>query len=205
MSYVISLYFNEWMQQLKKSLQRVITKAFSSRYLLYTNTATATLTFIIGDLLEQRLEQITETEITSWNITRSAKMGIAGSVNGFIFHHWYSFIDKKLPATCIKTVVKKTVADMVIGSNLSILCLFAAVAILDNSSFEEFLEDYRIGWFPVYVSDLILWPTTQFVNFYFLPPKYRMLCVNLVTIVAAVFRSHVTHITSESHNKNTKR
>lgn len=195
---------HEWMHQLVESLLTSARRAYSSKYLIYTNTATASITFIIGDFLTQRIEQFTDDEPTGWSITRTTHMGIAGCLNGFIFHHWYRTLDTMLPGTCIKTVMKKTVADIIIGSNLSIIGLFAAQAALDNSSFEQFVDDYRTGWFPVYMSDLMLWPATQFFNFFYLKPRYRLLCVNLVTIVAAVFRSHIAHVIQKGHNKDVK-
>lgn len=193
------------MQQLKKSLlpaaRRLVQKTFSPEYLLYTNLATATITFIIGDGLEQRLEMLLQGGGKKWDVSRSVSMGAAGTLNGLIFHHWYAVLDKKLPGTGIQTVIKKIVADMLIGSNLSILGLFAVQALMERSSFQQFLEDYRAGWLPVYTSDLMLWPATQFVNFYFLPPRFRLLCVNIVTIVAAVLRSHISHDIQEAHHK----
>lgn len=195
---------NEWMQKVVKGLLIAATEVFKSKYLIYTNTSTAAFTFIVGDYLTQRYEQLTDGEPKGFNFTRSANMGIAGVLNGFMFHHWYRFLDTKLPGTCIRTVIKKTVLDMLIGSNLSIMCLFAAQAALENGSFEQFLDDVRNGWFPVYVSDLMLWPATQFINFYYLKPKYRLVFVNLVTLVASVYRSHIAHEVQEKHNKGVK-
>lgn len=193
------------MQQLEKSLlpavRRLGQKAFSPKYLIYTNMTTATLTFIVGDFLEQRLEQVIEGGDGGFDSGRSAKLGAAGCLNGFIFHHWYGILDKKLPGACIKTVMKKIVVDMLVGSNLSIFCLFAVQALMEHSSFQQFMEDYQAGWLPVYTSDLMLWPATQFVNFYFLPHQFRLTCVNLVTVVAAVIRSHISHNIHEAHHK----
>lgn len=203
MASVISFALDEWMQQLKNLLAAART-AYRSKYLIYTNMSTAAFTFILGDYLTQRLEQFTDEEPKNFNFVRLASMGIAGFLNGFIFHHWYRVLDTKLPGACITTVLKKTMADMIIGSNLSIMCLFAVEALLEHQSFDQFLVDYRTGWLPVYISDLMLWPATQFVNFYYLKPRYRLLFVNVVTLVATICRSHITHLVQESHNKSTK-
>lgn len=192
------------MRQLVKSLFTATTKAFRSKYLIYTNTSTAAITFIIGDYLTQRLERLTDEEPQGFSFTRSANMGIAGVLNGFIFHHWYRFLDTKLPGACIRTVIKKTALDMLVGSNISIICLFAVQAVLENVSFEQFVDDYRSGWLPVYISDLMLWPGTQFINFYYLNPRYRLLFVNVVTVVASIYRSHIAHKLHEKHNKGVK-
>lgn len=53
----------------------------------------------------------------------------------------------------------------------------------------------------LFQTDWTVWPAAQFINFYFLPPHYRVLYVNLVTTLYNVFLSHIKHkelVTHES-------
>lgn len=41
--------------------------------------------------------------------------------------------------------------------------------------------------------DWVIWPPTQFINFYFVPVKYQVVYVNLITVLYDIFLSYVKH------------
>ena len=43
----------------------------------------------------------------------------------------------------------------------------------------------------LYIAEWLLWPPAQFINFYFLPTRYRVLYDNTVSLVYDVYTSHV--------------
>lgn len=47
--------------------------------------------------------------------------------------------------------------------------------------------------FLLFQTDWSVWPVAQFINFYFLPPHYRVMYVNVVTTLYNVFLSHIKH------------
>lgn len=54
-------------------------------------------------------------------------------------------------------------------------------------------------------TDWAVWPAAQFLNFYYLHPKYRVVYVNLVTMLYNVFLSYIKHDASKvyiEHNVN---
>lgn len=46
--------------------------------------------------------------------------------------------------------------------------------------------------FPtIYLADWLIWPPTQLINFFFVPLKYRVLYINLITMFYNVFLCYV--------------
>ena len=43
------------------------------------------------------------------------------------------------------------------------------------------------------MAEWLLWPPAQFVNFYFLPTRYRVAYDNLISLIYDVYTSHVKH------------
>ena len=45
----------------------------------------------------------------------------------------------------------------------------------------------------LWISEWFIWPPAQFVNFYFLPTKYRVVYDNLVSLFYDWYTSHLKH------------
>ena len=45
----------------------------------------------------------------------------------------------------------------------------------------------------LYLAEWLLWPPAQFINFYYLPTKYRVLYDNIVSLIYDTYTSHVKH------------
>merc|ERR1719464_853711 len=91
----------------------------------------------------------------------------------------------------IKVVAKKILCDQIIFSPICIVaCLIAACVLNGRDKENMYKEVYHKGQ-ELYLAEWLLWPPAQFINFYYLPTKYRVLYDNLVSLVYDTYTSHV--------------
>ena len=54
----------------------------------------------------------------------------------------------------------------------------------------NFKLDLSLGT-KLYIAEWVIWPPAQFVNFYFLPTRYRVLYDNTISLLYDTYTSHV--------------
>ena len=128
-------------------------------------------------------------------------------------HFWYNYLDRILPGKGIKVVMKKIISDQIlfspicIGSCLSVAAIvngldkersykeimskgtfvYISFSILQNFNFKL---DLSLGT-KLYIAEWVIWPPAQFINFYFLPTRYRVLYDNTISLLYDTYTSHV--------------
>ncbi|KAB0792634.1 hypothetical protein PPYR_14593 [Photinus pyralis] len=162
------------------------------RYLMYTNVAISCTLSGVGDLIQQRHE-ITTKKIPEWNERRTRKMALTGLPIGIICHYYYTFLDRKLPGRSLKILTTKLLVDQFVMSPISLGTFLVSVAYLENATVHEFFESLKKKLWRLYVAEWVLWPPAQAVNFYFVPPKYRLLYDNVISLGYDVYTSYVNH------------
>lgn len=85
------------------------------------------------------------------------------------------------------------IVDQIIGSPVSISIFFGTMAIVEKSTFDEFVRELRCKMWKLYVAEWVIWPPAQLINFYLLPTKYRVLWDNTVSLCYDVYTSRVKH------------
>lgn len=178
----------EPVQQLKILHKR----AFSDKFLLFTNVSISLSLSATGDVLEQHYEKYTG-ELEAYDRTRTAHMATSGVVVGVICHYWYKFLDKRMPGRTIGIVMKKIVLDQLICSPLYISAFFVTMGILENKKQTEVWEEIKQKAWKLYAAEWMVWPVAQFVNFYWLPTKYRVFYDNFISLGYDVYTSQVKH------------
>ena len=93
--------------------------AFSSRYLLATNTILSLSLEGLSDYTQQKIEK---NEYQDWR--RTGRMTIMGALFGPVEHFWYRFLDRKFPGVSRTIVCKKVIVDEVVFGLSSIAVFF---------------------------------------------------------------------------------
>uniref|UniRef100_A0A1B0CQT8 Uncharacterized protein n=1 Tax=Lutzomyia longipalpis TaxID=7200 RepID=A0A1B0CQT8_LUTLO len=192
--------FREGLKALSRTpvVQKIITghrKAFSLKYLVFTNVAISMTLSATGDMLEQQYQKKFG-QHPRWDRQRSLRMGVTGITVGVVCHYWYNFIDNFLPGRTLRLVLKKVVLDQIIGSPLVISTLFVTLGLLDGQSRSEIVDEMKQKFIRLYTAEWIIWPPAQIINFLWLPSKYRVLYDNTISLGYDVYTSRVANDTS---------
>ncbi|XP_017462692.1 PREDICTED: mpv17-like protein 2 [Rhagoletis zephyria] len=167
-------------------------RAFSNKFLLITNVSISLGLSTAGDLLEQHYE-IYRGDIKEWDQRRTANMGISGMGVGAICHYWYKFLDSRMPGRTIGIVMKKIVLDQFICSPLYISAFFLTMGALEDKSLKETWQEMKDKAWKLYAAEWMVWPPAQFINFYCLPTRYRVVYDNVISLGYDVYTSQVKH------------
>ncbi|XP_017298248.1 uncharacterized protein LOC103506210 [Diaphorina citri] len=67
------------------------------------------------------------------------------------------------------------------------------MGILEAKPKDEIKEEIRDKFLVIYTTDCLLWPPCQFINFTYISPQYRVMYVNLITIVYDIMLSYIKY------------
>lgn len=132
--------------------------------------------------------------IDNHDFERTKNMITVGLLQGPFNHYFYIFLDRLLPGKNVKTVVKKTFIDQIIASPLSLGIFFIGLGKLENRSSHELLCEIKEKFFDTYKIDCCFWPPSQLINFLFVPMRYRVIYINLMTMFYDIFLSHTKYV-----------
>jgi protein Mpv17 len=180
--------------------RHLLKKAFSHKYLLFTNVAISVSLSGVGDIIEQHYE-ILKNEVDEWDRTRTRHMSISGMTVGVFCHNWYvynvlfqcqrkskshpnryKYLDKHLPGRTINIVMKKVVIDQLIASPIVIMLFFLTLGVLKRSTICDIQNEIKHKAIRLYTAEWVVWPPAQIFNFYLLPTKYRVLYDNTISL-----------------------
>jgi len=174
--------------------------------LFVTNLSISVGLSAFGDYLQQKYENRNKTsghtiatkELKSsdikWNIKRTCNMSMSfGLTSGFLCHFWYNFLDRMYPGKGIKIVFKKIISDQIIFSPICIVACLSVACFMKGADQERTYKEIVFKGTKLYIAEWAIWPPAQFINFYFLPTRYRVLYDNCISLVYDVYSSHVQH------------
>ena len=154
--------------------------SFYSKNPRLANACTGCLTFSLGDIIAQKLEQQRTGSSTKLNIWRSVQIGALGiAMNSFFLHHWYRSLDRVVGSSMTNRlgVAAKVVADQTIYAPFAITSFFYFTSACNSSSVAEanssFMDKLGRSFVPTYLADCMLWPASNYVNFRYVSLAYR--------------------------------
>ncbi|GFQ81677.1 mpv17-like protein 2 [Trichonephila clavata] len=161
------------------------------KHLLLTNATFSMAMGVAGDLVQQHYEILTDRE-DSWKPVRTSHMGAAGLTTGVLSHYWYIMIDIFIPGSSLRCVVKKVLYDQIVFSPVNLTVYFGTVAALEGSWNELKAELWEKGS-KIYTAEWIIWPPAQFINFYLLPLRYRVLFDNFISFGFDIYSPYIKY------------
>ncbi|XP_033111665.1 mpv17-like protein 2 isoform X1 [Anneissia japonica] len=187
-------------------------KKLFSKYLLVTNTVTCCSLLGVGDLIEQTREirrnkknDVAQGKLHSshsYDWKRTGRMAAIGFMLGPINHYWYLYLDRFLPGTSGRMVLKKILLDQIVAAPFFNASFIIGIGVLEGKPLSENIENFKCKFPTLYLIDCFVWPVTQSINFLYVPSRYRVLYVNTVVVFWDIFMSYVQHDTSGSQLLN---
>lgn len=174
---------------------RKIWKLLFGRYLLVTNTVSSGVLMFVGDVAAQEIESRIEykNESSGRDLQRMCNMTLVGLSQGPLHHYLYKWMDALFPGASVRTVFKKIAIDQFAISPIFIITYLYSAGLLEGASVTDCTAELQHKYWTIYTADWLVWPPTQFINFYLLSPKYRVLYINAITMLYNVFLCYIKH------------
>ncbi|XP_071053207.1 mpv17-like protein 2 [Onthophagus taurus] len=177
---------------LKKHVGNTFHKAFTE-YLLMTNIVSSVILMQLGDMIQQEVELHIGTLEKRYDYGRMFRMATTGIGYGVLHHYFYTNLDKLWPKPIMSHTIKKVVCDQVSMSPFCIVYFFYCAGILEGKNIYECTEELKEKFMNVYLLDCVVWPPSQYVNFLYVPVKYQVIYINVVTMFYDIFLSYIKH------------
>ncbi|XP_032071068.1 mpv17-like protein 2 [Thamnophis elegans] len=161
--------------------------------LLIVNTISSGLLLGGADIIQQSLERRKKEK--PWDTDRTFHMLITGCSAGPLLHYWYLYLDKIIPRNEVqrfKVVITKVAVDQTIAPFFA-GWYFIIMALLQGHRLADGIDEFRDKFWDYYLAELAVWPAAQMFNFLYLPSKYRVLFVNVITLGWNVYLSYLKH------------
>lgn len=127
------------------------------------------------------------------DLHRVGRMATAGTLTGILAHYWYLYLDKRIVGNTVKQVIKKTFCDQLIFAPITIVVFFGILAVLEGSSKEAMKSELLRKGPEVMLVDWLVYPPAQYINFRYLPTKYRLVYDCCIAFLLDIYFSHIKY------------
>ncbi|KAK3907011.1 hypothetical protein C8A05DRAFT_40197 [Staphylotrichum tortipilum] len=146
---------------------------------LFTQAVTTSILFAVGDLTAQQL--VEKRGIEKHDFTRTGRMALYGGVVfGPAAATWFKFLSRHVNLRSPNaTILARVACDQGIFAPTFIGVFLSSMAVLEGGSPKEKLEK---SYTDTLLTNWMIWPFVQMVNFKLVPLHHRLLFVNVISI-----------------------
>jgi len=134
--------------------------------------------------------------------SRNNNMIALGVFLGPLTHFWYKFLDNRFPRRTKFLIVKKLLIDQLFMSPIMNITLIVGLHLLEGMAFRDLGKQFDEKFVTLYKYDCALWIPAQAFNFQYIPSRYRVLYVNMVTLFWNTISSYIMFNSEENCDLN---
>ncbi len=91
----------------------------------------------------------------------------------------------------MRAVLVKVFLDETVYSNIYIIALFVICTLLEGKRLKDVEEKIEGQWLSTYLADLSVWPVAQYINFFYVPARLRIVYISALSLFWNAFLSKV--------------
>ncbi|CAG8685378.1 14995_t:CDS:2 [Gigaspora margarita] len=171
------------------------------------STTTESSTNVNETLSTQVQKKQESAHIESFDYMRTLRFSSYGFVIAPVIHTWFSFLDKRFPlpqlqtsknpmASRISAIVKRVSVDQVAFAPIGLSLFFSIIGVFEGRDISSIQQKFREAYVPALKANYITWPFVQFINFGFLPLRYRLPFVSTIGILWTCYLSLLNSVTT---------
>lgn len=129
------------------------------------------------------------------HLRRTGSFVFFGCILGPFLHPWFNFLGSVSARVGggVKGMLAAVALDQSFMPPLIIAGFWLTQPVLEGKTFEEGLVLMDKNFWTMLKGNYIVWPAAQAINFTFVPPNFRVLFVNMVSLGWNSFVSYLSH------------
>lgn len=172
-----------------RSVKSFINYCFN-KHLLLSNTAVTVVISTAGDGLQQSYELIKKRQ-SQWDLFRTGGTALVGLIAGPCFHCYFKVLDHFIKGTSLKAACIKLLIDTSLCSPLYIFSYIFFVERWRGSTARNIMENIKIKGYELFKAECAIGVPAQFINFYFVPLKFRVVYESISSVGFDCYYSYV--------------
>ncbi|XP_076332826.1 mpv17-like protein [Tachypleus tridentatus] len=164
-----------------KVIITAITSSFRKRPFISNVFAYGSM-YITAELGQQYIIRQAEQSGEKFDWLAVKRFGFLGT---FLFapalYGWYHLLDKTLPSTASKVVIKKVLLDQGLCAPIQLAVFYVVMSILEEK--QDIFFELKCKWLHTYQLSCTYWLPVQYINFFFVPAHMRVAYVGVASFI----------------------